>query len=788
MIRSLLAGTLLLLVLVCGGAYFYLRTSLPQVDGRMSVPGLHGPITIARDADGVPLISGASDEDVSFGLGFAHAQDRLFQMEMMRRYGAGRLSEVLGQATVGIDRQMRVLALYRFAEQAVARLSPAVRQGLDAYAAGVNAYIATRGGPLAAWPPEFLLLGFAPQPWRPADSLVWGKLMALDLAGNYRGELLRAKLLREIPADALNFIYPQYPKGAVTTLAELRVLYRQLPLDALNSAVPDRVGPIYASNNWVVDGAHSESGKPLLANDPHLGFTTPLIWYLARLKTPDHEIDGATSPGVPLVVIGHNERIAWGFTNTASDLEDLFIEKLDPADQHRYLAPGGNLAFETHDEQIAVKDAPSVSLTVRSTRHGPVLSDALPPGTAESGYVIALQASYLTPDDRTPQALWEVSRAADWAGFRDALHDFIGPQQNIVFAGQDGTIGFIAPGHVPIRKSGDGWMPMPGWTGEYDWSGFIPFEELPQGTAPPAGHFVSANNKIVPDSYPYFLSRDWDLPNRAERITALLQATPKQSQAASAAIQADTLSLAAQRLVPLMTRISASAGPSGDMGRAAIERLQHWDYRMDADKVEPLLFIAWLKGFAHDVFAQHLGAAAGAEAWDLKPLMMQAVLTDHPEWCGRPEVHATSCDALLVATLDHALSELSRTYGSDMNQWQWSRAHIAQFPNRLFDRVPILADMLHLSAATQGGFDTINRGSPDVRDAAHPFEQRFGAGLRIITDMAAPGGSRMMIAPGQSGNPLSSHYADLLQRWRAFDWLVPGQAPAVATLTLEPAP
>ncbi|MGE5270328.1 MAG: penicillin acylase family protein [Thiohalocapsa sp.] len=776
--RRILPGLFLSLLVLVAGLYLYLRSSLPQVDGTIAVHGLTAAVTIARDADGVPLITAANDADAAFGLGFAHAQDRLFQMEAMRRYGAGRLSEIFGEATLATDRQMRVLGLYRLAAAELAHLSAPVRRGLEAYAAGVNAFLATRSGAL---PPEFLLLRFAPEPWHPADTLVWGKLMDLLLAGNYRGELLRARLAATLSPAELSFLFPDYPADAPTTLAALAPIYRQLRLDALSKALPPTVGPIYASNNWVVDGKHSASGKPLVANDPHLQFRAPGFWYLARLKTPTREMAGGTVAGSPLVVVGHNDKIAWGMTTTASDVEDLFIEKLDPADPGHYLTPDGSAPFATRDETIRVRGAAPVTVRVRTTRHGPVLSDALAPGYVEKGYVLALAAPFLRTDDRTAEALWGIGRADGWSAFRAALQSWVAPQQNIVYGDSAGTIGFIAPGLVPIRKHGNAWLPAPGWTGDYDWSGFIPFAELPQASNPAAGRFVSANNKIVPARYPYFLSRDWDLPNRAERIGQLLTATPVQSPAASAAIQADTLSIAARHLVPLMTTIA----PGDALAKAALQRLRGWNDHMEADKVAPLLFTAWLRAFAHEVFATHLGAS-GEDYWDLRPEVIEAVLRDHPEWCAPLRTPAGSCDRLLVAALDKALGELRVAYGDDIDRWQWGRAHIARFTNPVFGRIPVLRDWLDVGVPTSGGFDTVNRGSTTIRDAAHPFVQRFGAGLRIITDLAAPDSSRMIAVPGQSGNPLSSHFSDLLERWRDFDYLLPGRAAAVSTLTLEP--
>jgi penicillin amidase len=780
MIRLVLALCLALVLALAAGAYLYLRSSLPQTEGSLAVAGLRHPLRILRDADGVPLIIARDGADAAFGLGFVHAQDRLFQMELMRRTGAGRLAEIFGRKALPIDREMRVLGLYRAAAAEIPSLSPQTRTVLAAYAAGVNAELAARRG---AWPPEFLLLGFAPRPWRVADSLVWGKLMALLLEGDYRGELLRAQLARTIPPADLAVLYPRYPRQAPTTLARMRPIYRTLALRRLYAALPALAGPQRASNNWVVDGHHSASGKPLLANDPHLDFAAPGVWYLARLKTPRHGIAGATAPGSPFVVIGHNERIAWGFTSTGSDVEDLYVEKLDPADPGRYLTPQGSAPFRVRREVIRVKGAPPIAITIRATRHGPVLSDVLPPGVARPGYVLALATTFLRPGDRSADGLYGIDRAGDWQEFRAALKHFVGPQQNIVYAGSGGTIGFIAPGLVPIRKNGDGWLPEPGWSGQYDWTGFIPFAGLPQATNPPSGHFVSANNKIVPASYPYFLGHDWDLPDRALRIAALLDKTPLQTPAASAAIEADTYSLMAARLVPLMTRIA----PRTALERAAIARLRQWNFHMDRDKVSPLLFTAYLREFSRMILYGRFGTAI-APYWDLRPRVMETVLTRKQDWCADPKRSdpAAGCAARLRTALDRALAALGRAYGPDMARWRWGRAHVAVFANPVWSRVPVLRDWLTPRIATSGGFDTVDHAPSDVRDAKAPFVQRFGAGLRIITDLAAPDDSRMIVTPGQSGNPLSRHFADLIRRWRDFGWLVPGHARPISTLVLRP--
>ena len=783
-LRWIVLIVIVLPLTLAAGAYLWLRTSLPQTAGTVALVGPTTEIRITRDGSGVPHISAANDRDAAFALGFLHAGDRLFQMDMMRRLGAGRLSELLGEATFSTDRTMRTLGLYRAAERQFATLSAPLRAALEAYAAGVNAYLAQRG----ALPPEYALLRAAPEEWQPADSLVWGKYMALLLSGNYRRELAHARIATHVTAEQLAQLYPEYPAEAPVTLGALTALYRNLPLDRILASLPEAVGPTFASNNWVVDGKHSVSGKPLLANDPHLGFATPDIWYLARIDTPALHLAGATSPGAPFIVLGHNQRIGWGFTTTESDVEDLFVERPDPADPSRYLAPasiapGGSLPFETRQEVINVRGSGAVTITIRTTRHGPVISDlGGPASVAPNGDVLALQATFLAGEDRTPEGLWAINRASNWQEFSAALENVVAPQQNIVYADIDGNIGFTAPARVPIRGKGDGWMPVPGWSGEYDWTGFVPFAELPHAFNPPSGRFVSANNKIVPDDYGYFLGRDWDLPNRAARINALLDATPRQSPDSSAAIQADTLSLAAQELLPLMTAIA----PADERAAAALATLKAWNGRMDADQVAPLIFTAWLRDLNRILFAERLGNAF-TDYWDLRPNVIAGILTQHPEWCSdaaRPGV--ANCPARLAEALRDALEQLTAAYGGDTARWRWGRPHVAAFPHPFFARIPLLSGLFLVAVPADGGTDTVNRGGMAIQDPDRPYRDRHGAGLRMILDFADLDSSRFIVVPGQSGNPLSHHYADLLEPWRRFAWLRLGPDTEGDTLLLEP--
>ena len=769
-LRRIGLGVLLLVLAAAGSGTLFLRSSLPVTDGILSLPGLEAPVEITRDARGIPTVRAASKHDADFALGFLHAQERLFQMDLMRRYGAGRLSEIFGRATLNLDRTVRVLGFYRAAEAQYSGLSPQVRAALDAYAAGVNAFLETRHGAL---PPEYYLLGLKPEPWRPADSLVWGKIMDFELTGNYRGELLRARLLQRLSPDDLAVLFPRYPKGAPVAL-HARALYEHLPLDKLYALLPPGAGPQAASNNWVLDGAHSQSGKPLLANDPHLDFSAPGVWFLARIVTPGLTLAGVTAPGTPFLVIGHSDRIAWGFTTTGGDVEDLYVERADPADPSRYLTPDGSQPFATRQEQIGLNDGTSLALTVRETRHGPVISDLAGDGAAD---LLALKTTWLGADDHTPDALWGIARARDWDGFRAALRSFTAPQQNIVYADVDGNIGFIAPSRIPIRAAGDGWLPAPGWTDDHEWTGAIPFDALPSALNPPGGRIVTANNKIVPDDYPYFITRDWELPYRAERIDALIDAAPVQSPDASARIQGDDLSLAAGRLLPLMLGFA----PANDAARAAVERLRQWNGRMDRDRAEPLIFIAWLRELARGVLAEKLGVYF-RDYWSLRPEVLLGILREHQAWCGKD-----GCAAALALALDRALADLRRRYGTDMDGWRWGEAHEAKFLSGFWSHVPLLNGWAALAIAADGGEDTVNAAEMNVRDDADPFRDRHGPTLRMIVDLAHPDAARFMIAPGQSGNPLSRHWGDLMRPWRDLDYLTIGDDRGGGTLTLEPA-
>ena len=748
--RGLLALLALVIVAAIGG-YFWLRTSLPQVDGAIQVAGLSAPVEIARDDRGVPTIRAASLNDAYFAIGFAHAQDRLFQMELMRRVGAGRLAELVGAPGVPTDKLMRTLGFYRTAEAEVAAASPALKAVLDAYAAGVNAFLNQRRGAL---PLEFQLLRITPEPWRPADSLVWGRIMALQLSANWREEKLNLALKKALPPDLFQLLLPEAKS-----------------LAGLPSPWFGRLN--LASNNWVIAPQKSESGAAILANDPHLSLGAPSIWYLLHVVTPDREWIGGTSPGMPLIVIGANDHVAWGLTTTSGDTEDLFEEKPIAGNPGLYQTPEGSAPFETRKETIKVKGGADVSIAVRSSRHGPVISD-LDTDRKPSDPVLALSAAFLLPDDRTGDGLLGMNMARSADEFRAALADFQAPQQNVVFADRAGHIGFVAAGRVPVRRKvfANGLLPAPGWTGDYDWTGTLPFDQLPQARDPAAGWIATANNKIIGDDYPHFIAGRWPDDGRYRRIAEMLQAKPSFGVEDVEAMQMDTLS------APLRDLVQSWLPQVKDADPVITGMLQRWDGHAALDRAEPSIATLWMSMTAERLLRKKLGGAY-EDWWFWNDDVLKRLLSD-PKWCA-PE----TCSALLSASLKDATDRLHAHFKTNAADWKWGLLHRMHYRHPVFRNLPLLGDWLDPDLATDGDMYTVNRGVPVENPDTLEFPDVHGPTMRIVVDLADPMKAQVTLAGGQSGNPFSEHYSDWLLDWRDGHYRTIVQ-PAVHTLTLTP--
>ncbi|CAO3352989.1 penicillin acylase family protein [Azospirillum palustre] len=746
------------------GTYVWMRAQQPQTSGTVAIPGNGAPAEVVRDKQGVVHIFAATERDAYQALGYAHAQDRLWQMETMRRAGAGRLAELIGTKygdfALRADRLMRTLGVRRAAEAMAATLSPDARTAFEAYAEGVNAYLATRS---EALPVEFQLLRHTPEPWTVVDSLVWAKLMALQLSANYRDELFRSRILERLSPQQVDDLFPPDVPGTPTTLAsDLRGMDLRETVRRTLAALP-QMGFDTASNEWVLTGARTTTGKPILANDPHLGLEAPILWYLARIVTPDFTVTGATVPGVPLTILGHNGKVAWGFTTTHSDTQDLFVEKPDPQDPTRYLTPDGSQPFETRAETIGIAGEASQTLTVRTTRHGPVISDLDAPSIDGKvpGPVLALSFPGLADDDTSAEALYRLNHAGSAEGARDALRLHVAPQQNVVYADVSGEVGFITPGRVPIRRKGDGRVPVPGWTGEYDWTGFLPYYALPQAVNPPTGQFVNANNAVVGRDYPYRLATEWPDPSRAKRIVEML-GSGRHSVEDVARQQMDIVSLPARDFLPELLKYPTPPGLASD----AAALLRGWDGRIDRNRPEPLVFDMWLRELVRAVFADELGADF-ASYWDLRPEALRNVLNNRPEWCDDITTpQKESCADIIGRSLETAVKALAERHGSSMKSWRWGDDHTVALVHRMLSRVPLIGGKADLSVETDGDFFTVNRGSTTIRDPGNPFRHVQGAGFRAVYDLADLDNSRFVIATGQSGNIWSRHWGDLVTLWR----------------------
>ncbi len=762
--RNLILASAVLIAVTIGavvtvGWIFY--GTLPATSGLVEVPGLSAKVRVYRDAHGVPHIFAKTMDDAARALGYVHASDRLFQMEMQRRAGQGRLSEVAGPSMIGVDKFIRTLGLYPLSQSSFDALSPEARDYFTAYAGGVNEWIDQHRFSL---PPEFALLGFRPEPWVPADSLLWGKLMALQLSHNYKLEILRATLAKKLSPSQMRALFPPYGGAPVTVPKEeggkQKAENRALGID------PDSSGGLgqwtsldhAASNEWAISGARTDTGKPILANDPHLSLGIPILWYLARIVTPDLTVAGATVPGLPVVLLGQNNAIAWGMTTTGSDVQDLFVETVDPKDPLRYLIPKGAAPFETRTEVIHVKGLQDVTIHVRATRHGPVLSDIDQElgALAGKGKVMALAFTGLGAQDTTAEALMRINRVMSWPDFLAALNLYQAPPQNVAFADVKGDIGFINPGLLPLRKKGNGLTPVDGASGAYDWVGTVPFEQLPRLYNPAPGVIFNANNALVPaDSKPY-LGVDWEEPYRAKRLQEFFTNNQRQTMDMSADLQADHVSMAARQLLPYLLRQK----PENPFARSALERLRGWDGTMDKDRAEPLIFEAWLYEMHHLLFADRLGSVVRGRGPYAATGIAAILAHNGSNWCA-----TKSCDDVIMKALDQALAMLTQRNGADIDQWRWGSEHRALLKNKVFTHIPWLRDRADIDLPSSGDFYTLDRGGSFDFDPDHPFARAHGGGYRAVYDLDDPARSRFMITTGESGHLFSPHYRDLAPLW-----------------------
>jgi penicillin amidase len=834
--KRISAALAVLLLLAAAAAGIYIYRASPALDGELQAAGLQARVTVARDPADITHIQAQSPRDAWFALGYVHAQERGWQLEFNRRVMHGELSEVFGPATLDTDRLLRTLGVMRAAERQWQGLPAEGREAMQAYSEGIKAFYA---GSSQALSPEFQILGIKPGgasgvAWSPTDSLAWSLMMALDLGGNWGTEFARLSSARVLKTGELWQLFPPYPGEQPASKVDFARLYAELGVyradlpgaakkvsgkQAASTAVAmaqgindwaAALGQVdgKGSNNWVVAGAHSASGKPLLANDPHLGLSAPAIWYFARLQAPPGKSDGgngagldvigATLPGLPFVVMGRTAKMAWGFTNTAPDVQDLYLEQINPANPQQYRVPSVSGAawtdFESRRETIKVKGQPDFVLNVRESRHGPVLSD-VQKSHAElldtRKYVIALRWSALDADNQTVLAGLRANRAQSADELIAAFAAYHSPMQNVVTADVAGGLAFKAVGKVPLRKPDNdirGIAPSPGWDARYDWAGWLPYAQTPEAgraTIEAKGWWSTANQRITPPDYPFFMGQDWTVPYRYDRIEQLLAATPKHDVASMQEIQGDQRSAATVKLLPFLQKTLAQP-VAHPLAGAVRKAMAGFDGSMRADQAAPLVFAAWADELTRGIVGGKLGEATFGALYGkrhFRATLEEVLERQDGNWCG-----AAGCEAQSAAALARALDRLQAAYGADVGSWTWGRAHMALSAHKPFGNVSWLAPWFDVRVPTGGDTFTVNVGQYWATGDATPFANRQAASLRAVYDMADPENSRFIYQTGQSGLVFSGRYRDMRDSWAAVQYRPLQMNPPAFThqLTLRP--
>lgn len=761
------------------------RESLSATSGTISVAGLKDEVRIIRDRWGVPHIYASNVEDLFYAEGYTHAQERLWHMDFNRRLASGTLSELLGELPLDIDMFFRTIGLRRTAK-AAARLiqekgDNLTRTLIGAYIKGVNEFIESH---LDSPPFEYRFLGLQPSTWTLEDTNTCGLLVAWQLSVNWDNELLRAELIERLGEKRARDLLPFYPPEA-SLIVPSDGVFREMVgslLECQKKATgclsSDAVTP--GSNNWVIDGSKSTTGMPLLANDPHLFIGMPSVWYEVHLVAPGFNVIGATFPGLPEVFIGHNERIAWGLTNLGSDVQDLYIEKLNPENYRQYLYRGKWEDAEVCLEQFPVRGREEpVTREVLITRHGPIIDSTLqgmakPEVKKGIHQTVALRWTGHEPSYSALalQGLLKLNKSGNWKEFREALSLCGLISQNVVYADVEGNIGYVANSIIPIRARGQGLVPVPGWTGEYEWIGYIPFDELPSAFNPPTHFFATANNKIVDDDYPYLITHDWLPPYRVRRIVQMLTAREKLSLDDFKKMQADVCSLQAQEITSFLTRLK----PKNKRQSQALDYFRSWDFHMDRDSIAASLYHMWYLKMIQNLLKDKLGQDI-YEHYFYKRLFTNCFhiltmprLLEYPTsyWFSDGSgLNAEKRDELVSVSLEQAIEELTKKFGPDMSTWHWGRLHTATFRHPL-GVIPPLDQILNSGPIEAGGDEyTVNNGGLDYSAG---FAQVIIPSYRQIIDLSDLSKSVSMHSTGQSGQPASDHYKDFVEPWARVEY------------------
>ena len=812
-ILLIILGVLLGLAVVLAVAFMSItRSPFPDVDGEkvlelpdacqdtseqqavlcssLDVYGLQNPVQIYRDANGIPHIYAESPQDMFFAQGYIHAQDRMWQMEFWRHIAQGRVSEIVGEPGIENDKFIRTSGWNRIAAANTAYYEqelPEAMSALEAYSAGVNAYLVENHEDIAISQRILGLVGepWQIEPWEPMHSIGWGVVMGWDLGGNWDNELTRARLYALIGEEATNELIPGYPYDTRPVIAPMSDFLAAAPARAESAAAPaidwTRVstdiigeppvsafgtGPHLGSNNWVVSGEHTASGLPLLANDPHLGIQIPSIWYQVGLHAPGWDVTGFSFAGIPGVIVGHNERIAWGVTNVGPDVQDLYIEKINPDNSNQYEYMGEWRDMNVIEEVIKVNGGEDVILNVRETIHGPIISDVL----EDQPDALALRWTATSGPSRILQSVLSINQAQNFEEFREALRYWEIPSQNFVYADVDGNIAYQTPSLIPIRRNGQGMVPVPGWTDEYEWDGYIPFEELPVMLNPERGFIVTANHAVVDEQYPYFIARDWASGDRGYRIEEMIAESIAAGPVTAddfARMHSDSKSLRAETYVPLLAGLS-----SDDAGvQQALEILRSWDFQERTDSVATSIFEIFYMQLANNVLADDVGAENVSDAHSA--IYFHRLANDPAArwWDNTSTPQTETREDILLKSLEDALSWLKANLGDDMGAWTWGKLHTATFSSTPLGESgigPIEGIVNRGPFPVDGGSDLVNANNWSWNE---PAAVRSHPSMRLIVDLSDFDDSRWVIPTGQSGHPYHPNYDDQIDLWLSGEYL-----------------
>ncbi len=755
-------GVLLgLIIVIFAGVYAYLRATLPDYNGEITVAGIKAPVEIIRDSYGMPHIYAKTDEDAYFAVGYCMAQDRLFHMDLARRLAKGRLAEIIGKDLVSVDKFFRTITAGKSFEDIAAEYPPETLAATEAYAAGVNFFITHHKGPL---PIEFTILGYQPDPWQPSDSAAVHYYMAWDLNSALSIEMLYAAVIAKVGPQMAKDIFPDYPDGYPTIIPAESASLDFLKSLALGREVSGTEGG-GASNSWVVTGKKSATGMPILANDPHLGHGAPGIWYEAHLVTPSMNVSGSILPGVPLVVIGANEHTAWGWTNVMADDADFYIEKINPADPNQYEFKGRWEDMKVKAEIIKVKGAEDVKFSVRLTRHGPIINDVKkfegPEGTALSMRWTAYEMLSVIP-------FYHLNTAKSIDDIEKAVEHFKCPGQNWVYADDRGNIGYWAAVGLPIRDGFSGAVPVPGWDGKHEWQGYVPTPEQPHLRNPEREWIATANNKHVGDEYPYTISHYYAMPDRFVRIEEMITAKAKLSVKDFEAMQADFYMVLAKEWIPMMLT-SLSELELSESEKKALSSLRNWDFVAGAEDIAPTVFHATINEMVKNTFIKRLGEELYGQyinnSYVAFNAMRNLIAQGQSPWFDDPDTpDVEGIDDIIAKSFAAAIVYLNQKMGSTVDDWKWGKLHTLTLYHRFGKSSSLMGYFMNIGPFPMAGsIATVN---PQQYKLTNPWEAYHGASLRYIIDLADMKNSRRVIPAGISGNFMSPHYDDQAELWR----------------------